>query len=196
MPPPIRKAVLDLVVQVTGGRIESAAPDWLKQPGKAECGKRWPLIRSIYHDLTGLELPEPMPPGNWRALDVFFSEAGSAPRVIEVDEGAQFNNFRGMTLRRYPANFPLAFDVNTWVRQSHGEPKQGGVLAKPAPPLFPGDGGRHRQRAFRDALADILPPDRGYLPTLRIAESEVKGWISAASARKRMEELLDSKLAL
>ena len=194
MPPPIQKAVLDLVVQVTGGKIETAAPDWLMRPGKAACGKRWPLVRSIYHDLTGLELPEVPPANNWRGIDGL-SIAGAAPRVIEVDEGPHFNNFRGMTVRRYPANWPLAFDIKVWVRKSHDEPKQSGGSAKPVP-LFPGDGGRHRQRAFRDALADILPPDHGYLPTLRIADFEVKGWIGTAHARKRMEELLEAKLAL
>ncbi len=194
MPPPIQKAVLDLVLQVTGGKIETAAPDWLMRPGKAASGKRWPLLRSMYHDLTGLELPEVLPANNWRGIDGL-SVAGSAPRVIEVDEGLHFNNFRGMTVRRYPANWPLAFDIKVWVRKSHDEPKQSGGPAKPVP-LFPGDAGRHQQRAFRDALADILPPDHGYLPTLRIADFEVKGWIGTAHARKRMEELLEEKLGL
>lgn len=194
MPPPIQKAVVDLVLQVTGGKIETAAPDWLMRPGKAASGKRWPLLRSIYHDLTGLELPEVMPQSNWRGIDGL-SIAGSAPRVIEVDEGLHFNNFRGMTVRRYPANWPLAFDIKVWVRKSHDEPKPSGGSAKPVP-LFPGDAGRHQQRAFRDALADILPPDHGYLPTLRIADFEVKGWIGTAHARKRMEELLQEKLGL
>jgi len=165
------------------------------RPGKVACGKRWPLLRSIYHDLTGLDLPELMPANNWRPLDALLGVAGSAPRAIEVDESQQFNNYRGMSLRRYPANWPLAFDVKVWVRKSHDEPKQGGGSAKPVP-LFPGNGGRHQQRAFRDALADILPPDHGYLPTLRIADFEVKGWIGTASARKRTEELLEAKLIL
>ena len=196
MPPPIQKAVLDLVLQVTGGRIETAAPDWLMRPGKQASGKRWPLLRSIYHDLTGLDLPEILPAGNWRGLDGFVSAAGAAPRVIEVDEGLHFNNYRGMTLRRYPANWPLAYDVKVWIRKSHDEPRTSGTsggAAKPVP-LFHGDSGRHQQRAFRDALADILPPDHGYLPTLRIADFEVKGWIGTASARKRMEELLEERL--
>ena len=47
-------------------------------------------------------------------------------------------------------------------------------------PLFPGEGARHRQRAFRDALTDILAPDYGFAPTLRIAHFEVKDWINPA----------------
>jgi hypothetical protein len=40
-------------------------------------------------------------------------------------------------------------------------------------PLFPGPGGRHRQRAFRDALADLLAPEHGWLPTIRISDREI-----------------------
>lgn len=194
MPPPIQKSVLDLVLKVTGGKIETATPAWLMRPGKAECGKRWPLIRAIYHDLTGLDLPEVLPFNNWRGIDGLLSAPGAAPRVIEVDESQHFNNFRGMSLRRYPANWPLAYDVKVWIRKAHEEPRPSGSAAKPVP-LFPGDTGRHTQRAFRDALADLLPLDYGYQPTLRIADFEVKGWIGTAKAGQRMEELLDEKLA-
>ncbi|MDB5973976.1 MAG: hypothetical protein JWR07_736 [Nevskia sp.] len=191
MPPPIQKAVLDLVLKVTGGSIETARPDWLMQPGKAVSAKRWPLLRAMYHDLTGQDLPDVLPANNWRGLDGL-KLAGSAPRVIEVDEAPHFNNYRGMTLRRYPANWPLAFDIKVWIRKAHDEPKPSGGGAKPVP-LFPGDSGRHTQRAFRDALADILPLDHGYLPTLRIADFEVKGWVGTVHAQKRMEELLQDK---
>jgi hypothetical protein len=44
------------------------------------------------------------------------------------------------------------------------------TLARPCPPLFPDAGGRHLQRAFRDALADLVPLEHGWLPTLRIAD--------------------------
>lgn len=37
-------------------------------------------------------------------------------------------------------------------------------------------GGRHRQRAFRDALADLLPPLHGFGPTIRIGHFEVERW--------------------
>jgi hypothetical protein len=48
---------------------------------------------------------------------------------------------------------------------------------------------------FRDALADILPLDHGFLPTLRIADFEVEPWIGTACARSRIEDLLDRKLS-
>jgi hypothetical protein len=64
----------------------------------------------------------------------------------------------------------------------------------PKPPLFPLEDGRHRQRAYRDALADLLPAVHGWLPTLRIADFEVAEWIYRPGARRRMEQLLGERL--
>jgi hypothetical protein len=197
MPPEIQKSVIELVRQITGGTVEAAPLEWLDRPGKAGCGKRWPLLCAIYHDLTGLALPEVMPFNNTRTVDGILKVGGSAPRVLEVDEALHFNHYRGMTLRRYPANWPVAFDLHDWIPKCRDEPKQkSGGTAKATSPLFPHDAGHHQQRAFRDALADLLPPDHGYLPTLRIAEFEVKGWLGTASAKERMAALLDAKLAI
>jgi hypothetical protein len=56
--------------------------------------------------------------------------------------------------------------------------------------LFPHEDGRHRQRTYRDALADLLPAVRCWLPTLRIADFEVVEWIYGPGAQRRMEQLL------
>jgi hypothetical protein len=56
---------------------------------------------------------------------------------------------------------------------------RGGNFSKPKPPLFPMNGGRNYQRAFRDMLADVLPPARGWEPTIRIAHFEVVAWLKA-----------------
>jgi hypothetical protein len=199
MPLKIQRAILDLVSQVTGQPVESKGkmPSWLIRPGKIECGQRWPLICAIYRELTGFDLLfEVMPKNNWRRVDGILRSAASDPRVIEVDESQHFNCYRGKTLRLYPSELRLAFDRKTWIEHSQGEPRQksGGWAAKKKP-LFPKAGGRHLQRAFRDALADILPPDHGFLPTLRIADFEVEPWIGTRSARKKMEELLNLKIS-
>lgn len=61
-------------------------------------------------------------------------------------------------------------------------------------PLFPDEGGRHLQRAFRDMLADLLPPARGWSPTLRIAHFEVEAWLDAPGAEHRMRAFLQKKI--
>lgn len=74
-----------------------------------------------------------------------------------------------------PTDVPLAFDSTVWItRSDHRARLEGGGFAKPRPTLFPGENGRHRQRAFRDALADILPPEYRFAPTLRLADFEVR----------------------
>jgi hypothetical protein len=152
-------------------------------------------VYEIYRELTGLDLQEEMPKRESRRVDGVLLSERSGPRIVEIDEIQHFNRYRGLTLSKYPAELRLAFDRETWVGRSQDEPRQkSGGWAKPKPPLFPRPGGRHLQRAFRDALADILPLDHGFEPTLRIAHFEVKQWVHAADAPQRMRELLDRKL--
>ena len=196
MPLKIQRAVLDLIAQVTGGTFETRTPEWLNRPGMCECGGHWQLVSKIYRKLTDSDLPETMPPREWRKLDGILKCANSSPRIVEVDESQHFNRYRGMTLRLYPAESPLAFDRKTWIEHSQAEPRQkSGSWASPRPPLFPAAGGRHLQRAFRDMLADLLPPDYGFLPTLRIAHFEVTDWIGAECAQGKMKDLLARKFS-
>lgn len=195
MPREFETKVLRLVRQLLGGTIEHT-PQWLIRPGRNECGKRWPLICAIYRKLADRELPETMPKRERRVLDCVLKVANSAPRAIEVDEKQHFNRFRAETLRLYPRTIPLAFDRTVWIEQCEAKTGlEGGGFGKPKPPLFDLEWGRHRQRAFRDALCDILPPDHGFLPTLRIGYFEVDDWLEARDARKRMEDLLDRKIS-
>lgn len=195
MPRELQDRVLRLVRQILGGTVEDT-PQWLARPGLIECGKRWSLICAIYTELTKLNLPETMLPRNRRQLDCVLKVANFVPRIIEVDEKQHFNRFRAATLRLYPPKTRLAFDRKEWILRSDAKTRlEGGGFGKPKPPLFPGEGGRHRQRAFRDALCDILPLDHGFLPTLRIADFEVEDWIKEKDSRKRMEGLLARKIS-
>jgi hypothetical protein len=60
--------------------------------------------------------------------------------------------------------------------------------------LFPQEDGRHRQRAFRDALADVLPRRPRLLPTLRIADFEVEGWLGQRGAKARVAALITDRI--
>ncbi|MET9397983.1 hypothetical protein [Kitasatospora sp. NPDC002965] len=70
-------------------------------------------------------------------------------QILEVDEKQHFTSARALTSEHYPSTVELGFDAARWPARSRGltgrEP--GGGYAKPRPPQFPGDGGRHRQRA-------------------------------------------------
>ena len=202
MPGKLEKRVLELIEEVTGGNIDRKAQlEWLKKPGEKECGDRWELVCKIYLELTGKDLSKEMQTDEWkkkkqnRRVDGVLSLDGFNLRVVEVDELQHFNKFRGRTLKCYPMSMPLAFDRTTWSAHSTGEPRpKTGNWAKPCPPLFPDLAGRHLERAFRDALTDLLPLDRGFVPTLRIAHFEVEEWISTEDAGRRMEALLKEKI--
>jgi len=193
MPLELQRSVLSLVEAVYGGSSVET-PDWLRRPGRAACGEKWHLVQPIYLRLTGLELPDETPPRETRRVDAVLQRVGEAPRIIEVDEKQHFNQYRALTLLQYPKRLTLAFDLDVWLQHCQQKRRlEGGGFARPRPPLFPGQDGRHKQRAFRDALADLLPSEHGFLPTLRIAHFEVEDWIAEVGAALAMGRLLTEK---
>lgn len=190
--------VLDLVERVTGGVLRrEACPDWLTRPGLTECGQDWKTVQGIYQLLTGLDLPHEMPPRERRRVDAVWDILPSGrQRIIEYDEGQHFNRYRRRTLQSYPDTIPLAYDLTSWAsRCTTHEDIRGGGFSSPKPPLFPMQGGRNYQRAFRDMLADVLPPARGWDPTVRIAHFEVESWLYSDDAEDLMKSLLESKIS-
>lgn len=196
MPRVLERAVVGLVVDISGFTL-GETPRWLKRPGRVECGNRWPLVSAVYADLTeGGELPDVAPVRERRTVDAVLVDGEGGRRILEVDEVQHFNAFRAATLYRYEREVTVAFDVEAWLRRCRDKTRlERGGFAKPRPPLFPGQNGRHRQRAFRDALTDILPGEHGWLPTLRIGDFEVEGWLHTRDAPLRMERLLTRRLA-
>jgi hypothetical protein len=165
------------------------------RPAANECGGVWPTVRTVYRELTALDLPDAMPPRETRRVDAVLDEGDDAPRILEVDETQHFNRYRALTLRRYPADARIAFPVERWLAQSQKKTRlEGGGFGKRKPPLFPAEFGRHAQRAFRDMLADLLPPEHGWKPTLRIGDFEILPWIYTSDADARMRELLAERL--
>jgi hypothetical protein len=190
----LQASVVPLVAWILGARIV-ATPGWLQRPAAAECGSAWETACRVYDELTGLTLPEAMPSRERRRVDAVLDVDGHR-RILEVDETQHFNRFRAITLRHYPRAVRVAFPIEAWIAQSEKKARlEGGGFGKPKPPLFPGEHGRHQQRAFRDMLADLIPLEHDYAPTLRIAEFEVASWIFTTAAAERMRELLTERLA-
>ena len=165
------------------------------RPGQKECGSHWSLIQEIYHELTGGKLPDKMPSRERRKVDGVFQTTNNLCFIFELDEKQHFNAYRSVTLSLYPLNLLVGFSIDLWVKTCNNKSKlEGGGFAKPKPPLFPGENGRHRQRAFRDSLTDILPSEYGFLPTLRLADFEIRDWIYKPDAQDRMENLVRTRL--
>jgi len=70
----------------------------------------------------------------------------------------------------------------TCSRTSSARPRSSSTRRPPCPPLFPESGGRHRQRTFRDFLADALPIPHGWLPTMRISDDEPQAVVAATDS--------------
>jgi len=190
----LEKAVVPLVARMLGAE-QGETPKWLLRPGETECKGTWSIVRSIYSELTALELPKAMPPRETRRVDAVLITRAGEHRILEVDETQHFNRYRALTLQRYPVDARVAFPVERWIEQSEKKTRlEGGGFGRPKPPLFPAEHGRHVQRAFRDMLADLLPPEHGWLPTLRIGDFEVLPWIYTEEAEARMRDLLAMRL--
>lgn len=150
-----------------------AVPEWLLRPGRPELGPLWPIAQRVYGALTGMALPETMPPRERRRLDIIVTHTDGCQQIVEFDEGQHFTAARRITLEHYD-EVRAGFDVDEWKRRCDelAGRERGGGFGRPCPPLFPGPGGRHRQRAFRDFLADVVPVGRGWGPTVRFHDAE------------------------
>ena len=95
----------------------SDTPDWLKRPGKLECGDRWSLVAQIYSNLQGADLPEIAPLRESRQVDAVLRTPASGTFLLEFDETQHFNRFRRSTLVLYPSSAEVRFDMHSWLRE-------------------------------------------------------------------------------
>lgn len=169
-------------------------PAWLNRPGSAECRGVWPLVERIYAELTGRVLPDEMPARERRSLDAVIVDAAGVHRVLEVDELQHFNAFRAVTLELYAPGAATGFSQAEWSARCLAKTRlERGGFAKPRPPLFPGEDGRHRQRAFRDALADLVPVQHGWGATVRMGWFELPAGATPDEDAATLSALLVAK---
>jgi hypothetical protein len=197
--PELQDRTFQILKTAVRGRLETRGrwPEWIQRPGRLECGNSWELLQEIYSQLTDGEiLPDTMPRSEYRTLDGILIDYDGRFRIVEVDESQHFTSFRAQTLKMYPPEVRLAFPQETWLAESSKSRNlPGGGFARKCPPLFPMQGGRHRQRAFRDAITDLLPDCHGFAPTLRIAYFELDPWIWSGTAEIRMRDLVQQRLS-
>ena len=168
MPRETEKAAHAILTGICGPEV--CTPAWLKRPGLLECRSLWPSVQAIYRALAGRQLPDIMPPRGRRAVDGVFHLRSGQPFIFELYEKQHFNGFRATTLRMYPHTKRPGFSRDRWIERCLQEKKlEGGGFATPRPPPFPGENGRHRQRAWsmvsrrrfalptRDTRQDLSP---------------------------------------
>jgi hypothetical protein len=125
--------------------------------------------------------------------------AGSSPRpdfflrsaalIIEVDEIQHFTSDRLLALELYPQDAQLGFDANEYrsLIRRWSSVADNYRAAKPAVD-FPRVGGRRAQRAYFDAVRDLIAPSFGWT-VLRIPAPECNARIAADRLTDRIGEL-------
>jgi hypothetical protein len=105
---------------------------------------------------------------------------------IEVDESQHFTTYRLRTLDLYPSGTPLGYDIQAYRALCvEWAPRSDKYRASKAAPGF-GEGGRQRQRAYHDALRDLVVPAMGFGPVIRVAAPERDGAAAYGRVRERI----------
>lgn len=122
--------------------------------------------------------------GNPPTPDLVHTDTGA---IIEIDEVQHFTSARLLTLERYPEHVPLGFDPDEYRRLIQTWRHKGdAAFAHRVSHDFPRPGGRQAQRAYNDALRDLLAPTFTGLPVLRIPAPDR----SPAAALERLRQVL------
>ncbi len=91
-------------------------------------------------------------------------------QIVEVDEVQHFTTARAVTLSMYPVNATVAYDVGAYRDLiEHWRYKADRAFAHKVSTDFPNRGGRQAQRAYNDALRDLLAPVFTGYPLVRVA---------------------------
>lgn len=190
--------IIAIVEQVLGIPAERRAQfEWLRnKPQPEHFGDAYADIMALYAELEGDWEGTTAKADGYLIPDAYFP----APYhfIFEFDELQHFTHYREQTLRFYPADVPLAYELGTYrqfCRQHHVAALAKGTARFRRPTAdFPYENGRAAQRAFFDTFRDWLPPMHGLNPTVRLAEFEVKpilnGELTTDAAKDYMAQLL------
>ena len=176
--------------------------EWLRnKPCHEHFGDYYDILMELY-DKFG---------GDWEGTsaktDGFLTPDAYFPKpyhfIFEFDELQHFTRFREQTFRFYPANIPLAYVPEKYLKfcqQYHTDAlAKGPDRFRRSTADFPYVNGRAAQRAFFDTFRDWLPPRHGLNPTVRLAEFEVtsilSGELTGDAAKSYIKRLICERLA-
>lgn len=155
-----RRAALKDIVDRNYGRIQTewkckiAVPDLIDRTGMHAVLQR--ILSAIEaHRSIAVQGRN----GHRLAFDLFLEEVNLP---IEYDERQHFTPLRAASLRSYPHRALLGFDRTKWIRLCEE------IRAGDNSPAY-----RDEQRAFYDSVRDIVAPQVGLLPVMRVFEEDV-----------------------
>jgi len=163
-----------------------------KHFGKVEIEKKFPEIyipnlsnrlamgADLQRILDRIESFRDMKIAKWQtnrmlSFDFFVTRINVA---VEFDERQHFTLPRAASLRAYPDSAMLGYDKGKWIRLCEE------INAGDNSPAY-----RDEQRAFYDAIRDIMAPRIGLKPVIRIYESDVL-WEREDVSSRKINEIL------
>jgi hypothetical protein len=163
---------------------------WLTQRGHIDVPDRFREVRasltSIFDVLGGNLEAQSAKRSTPLPGDLLHVATGT---LIEVDEYQHFTSFRLMTLDLYPTGYPLGFDPDRYSDLcDKWKVRADRYRAFKAAPGF-GPGGRQRQRAYNDALRDLVAPLMG-AGLIRVDAVEGDGEAAYQRSRDRLHAAL------
>lgn len=118
--------------------------------------------------------------------DFLHVESGT---FIEIDEHQHFTTYRLATLNLYPHDLDVGFDVDEYRSLCRSWSSKADRYRQDKAAIGFGQGGRHRQRAYNDALRDLATPAMGYPGVVRVAAPERDGEAAYVRVRDRLARL-------
>jgi hypothetical protein len=110
--------------------------------------------------------------------------------VVEIDESQHFTTERLVTLRSYPADAEVAFSVSEYITLCEIL-RAGSDLYRAEKPArgFQRPGGRRAQRAYFDAVRDLVAPLSGWR-VFRVPAGHNDGALAYRETRTRLRSVL------
>lgn len=192
---PVRAAQADFAQAAArdGIQLEAAKVPWINQRGHYALPLRaaevaGPALEAIFQALGGQSAGQAGKRVTALPGDFYHAPTGT---FIETDETQHFTSFRLRTLELYPQGVALGFDKSLYTNLcGQWAPTADKYRAAKDATGF-GPGGRRRQRAYNDALRNLVIPAMSHPPVIRIPVLDDTG----AAAYLRHREMLFSALS-
>ena len=166
--------------------VRAKAP-WLNQRGHLglpdEASSALPAMTAIFNALGGLDDEQAGKKLTAWPGDFLHVESGV---FVEVDESQHFTSFRLATLDLYPKDVLLGFDRAEYQRLCREWAPKSDRFRRDKAAVGFGPGGRQRQRAYNDALRDLVTPALGRPPVIRVAAPDRDGLGAYETVRVRL----------
>jgi len=176
-----------------GSHLEMAKVSWINQRGhfglpQEAADSAGAALSAIFLALKGERDAQAAKRFTPLPGDFYHAPTGT---FIETDELQHFTTFRFQTLELYPPGVPLGFEKDEYANLCRQLALRADKYRAAKAATGFGPGGRQRQRAYNDALRDLVIPAMGHPPVIRISILDDNG--EAAYMRNR--EMLAFKLS-